>query len=343
MRPLARPRFVSRALPARFTLFASAAALAVTIGCGAPSAATVERSTVVVPPQPAQPVPPPPPSVPVAAPSAAPLFRCEGGKRFEVLQTSYCAYAEPDTWERSEARCVANGGHLMTVDPRITSDALHAALGSPLGAERAAWIGLELKSKGAKKAWTWTTGAALEDASWNTGEPNNFGGHEACAEWLVADGRWNDTRCELSQSYLCQAAKDKPLACKSGRAFSSGGVAYCLNAVDRTFAEAKRACAADGGGLAVLGTLAENRAVRDAMAARFAATRMWIGLTEAGEDGNWRWTSGVPYFEFAAWEVGEPNNFNNEEHCAELHAATWMWNDLDCGVALPSVCESTRR
>ena len=41
----------------------------------------------------------------------------------------------------------------------------------------------------------------------------------------------------------------------------------------------------------------------------------------------------------AAWASGEPNNFN-QEHCAELHGDSWTWNDLECSVKLPSVCES---
>jgi hypothetical protein len=65
---------------------------------------------------------------------------------------------------------------------------------------------------------------------------------------------------------------------------------------------------------------------------------MWIGLTDSAEEGNWSWASGSKQ-DFAAWGPGEPNNYN-EEHCAELHADSWTWNDLDCAVKLPSVCES---
>jgi len=309
--------------------------------CGAPSG-PIEAAPIVVPPQPPQPVlaltgtaTPPPPASPAAA---VPAFRCEGGKRFEVSGRSYCAHSEADTWESSEARCVANGGHLMTLDSRATDEGLHAVLGSPVGGGRAAWIGLELKTKGGKD-WRWSTGEAVTAASWNTGEPNNFDKNEACGEWLVVDGRWNDTRCALEQPYLCQQSKaDQPLACKGGRTFAAGGVSYCLNGVDRNYADAKRACAADGGGLAVLKTTEGNHAVRDAMAARFAATRMWIGLSDTAEEGNWSWTSGSG-LEYAAWAPDEPNNYN-EEHCVELHADAWKWNDLECSTKLPSVCES---
>ena len=317
--------------------------------CAETPAATANPSIVVVPVQPPQPLASAPASAasaPSAAGSIAPVasapFRCDGGKRFEVGSRSYCAHVEPDSWEASERRCVADGGHLMSLDNAATSEALHRALGSPVSAGRAAWIGLELKGrKPARRTWTWLTGEPLGAASWNAGEPNDFDGNESCAEWLVVDGRWNDTRCELRQPYLCQGKSGKPLACKGERELLVGGIPYCLHMRDRTQAEARAACIADGGSLAVLKTAEENGALRDAMAARFAAARMWIGLTDGGEEGNWSWTSGAP-LEYAAWQPGEPNDFNGED-CAELHADVWQWNDLDCAVPLPSVCESPPR
>lgn len=292
--------------------------------------------------------PPPPPVLPSPAPSAlkadAPRaaipFKCDGGKRFQASSRTYCAYAELDSWEGSERRCVANGGHLMTLDTESTSEAVYKALGSPQAAKRAAWIGLELKNKKrpGPSEWKWSSGDAVKAESWNDGEPNNFEGAEACGEWLVVDGRWNDTRCDQTQAYVCQSKPGATLACKTGRAFTVGATTYCLNANERAFPDAKRACAADGGQLAELKTAAENGALREAMAARFAATTIWIGLTDATEEGNWGWVSGAPRG-FEAWQGGEPNDFGDED-CAQLFADSWTWNDLDCNARLASVCEA---
>lgn len=310
--------------------------------CASQPGAATDRATVVVPAQPPPPAATTPPTAPVSSAetpvASGPAFKCENGKRFEIGPRTYCAYTEPETWEASEHRCVDNGGHLMALDSLATSEAVHRALGSPLGAGRAAWIGLELKTKG-KKDWKWATGEALTSAtsSWKTNEPNNFDGNEQCGELLIASGQWNDTRCELKQPYLCQSKANAELACRRGRSFSANGTSYCLNNVDRSYPDAKKACAADGGAIATFKTLDEGKAVNEAIAARFAAPRMWIGLSNSEPDG-WKWASGVP-FEFQAWQSGEPNDFNGE-NCVELFLATWTWNDLDCGVKLPSVCES---
>ena len=306
-------------------------------GCGGPSSAQRDPSQVVVPPQPPQPDPPGPPVVPVLPTVAVTPFTCATGKRFEVGGRLYCAYAQAASWEASEKRCVANGGHLMTLDTEATSKALRAALWSPLGAERAAWLGLQLQGRGAQGRWKWLSGADLSAASWNTGEPNNFGGDEACGEWLVADGRWNDTRCNLQQGYLCQFKPEQVASCRRGRAFAAGGRPYCLVSGSFSWNEAKRACTTEGGSLAVLDTAEQNSAVREALAARFSATKLWIGLTDAAEEGTWTWVSGAP-FELAAWHEEEPNDFNRE-NCAELYSDSWTWNDLDCNVERPSVCE----
>jgi hypothetical protein len=41
-------------------------------------------------------------------------------------------------------------------------------------------------------------------ANWNDGEPNNSGGNEDCVEMMASSGLWNDQRCYVSRSYLCE-------------------------------------------------------------------------------------------------------------------------------------------
>lgn len=309
--------------------------LLVLSACGGGSADT---SFVMVPTQPlASAAPAPLASAPPSAPVAAPVaFRCDA-KRFEVSGRSYCAYENGEPWDKAEERCVANGGHLMTFDARAKSDAIHRALGSPVGAGRAAWIGLELKTKH-KSDWKWNGKDAVTESNWNEGEPNDWDQNEMCGEWLVADGTWNDTRCDLKQPYLCEGSK---LDCKGGKPFEAGGVSYCLNATNRSHADAKAACARDGGTLAVFKDRTTGAKVRDAAAQKFAAKKMWIGLTDAAAEGEWRWASGERA-SFAAWQSGEPNDFNTE-NCVELWADTWTWNDFDCNATRPFVCEASRK
>ena len=310
--------------------------------CGGAAAAGGDPGAIIVPQQPPQPTATiATSSVDAAAPVviASKPFECKTGQRFETTARSYCAYSEALPWDAAEHRCVENGGHLATIESDTVSGALRSVLGSPAGLPRAAWIGLEMKKSGAKKEWRWSNGAALTAPAWSSGEPNDFygDGSEACAEWLVADGKWNDTRCTLRVPFLCQMGKT-PLSCATGNYASLLDGKYCLAKAGYTFADAKKQCAQMGGSLAGPISESENEVLRKALASRFSATRFWIGLSDVAEEGHWTWSSGATAGDFEAWDRGEPNDHQNED-CVEVHADTWSWNDFDCGAAKPFVCE----
>jgi len=316
-------------------------AASVFVACGG-AAATTDATTVVVPPQPPQPIATT--TAPIAERDAgAPIaqektFACSGGERFEIGTRSYCAYTDALSWDGAEARCVENGGHLATIDSRVTSDALKTALASPAGLPRAAWIGLEQKKVGAKKEWRWSTsGSAVKSARWSKGEPNDFygDGSESCAEWLVSDGKWNDTRCDLRLPVIC----DLPANADCGVQYkvTAAGRQYCLETPLRRFAEAKKACQQRGGQLAEPdGEISDK--LKEGFGARFPVTRFWIGLNDANDEGIFHWTSGARG-DFRAWARGEPNDYSDED-CVEVYADTWLWNDFDCAAPKASLCES---
>jgi hypothetical protein len=309
--------------------------------CGGAAAASGEVMPIVVPSQPPQPTATavaPATTADASAPiAAAKPFECKTGQRFETTMRSYCAYADALPWAAAERRCVENGGHLATLDSPTTSDALKSVLGSPQAIPRAAWIGVEMKKVGAKKEWRWSNGAAVTAPAWSNGEPNDFygDGSEACGEWLVTDGRWNDTRCNLALPFLCQMTT-KALTC-SGDFVTLLDGKYCLVRSEQTHANAKRNCAAWGGALAGPMSEAEQDLLRKTLAARFTPRRFWIGLNDIAEESSFVWTSGAS-FAFDVWQPGEPNDYQKED-CVEVNADTWTWNDFDCEAPKASVCE----
>lgn len=54
---------------------------------------------------------------------------------------------------------------------------------------------------------------------------------------------------------------------------------------------------------------------------------------------DWKWSDDTCW-SYTNWNVGEPNNGGGNEDCmATAGGSTSVWNDLDCALPLPYLCE----
>ncbi|XP_045302351.1 C-type lectin domain family 4 member K [Leopardus geoffroyi] len=69
----------------------------------------------------------------------------------------------------------------------------------------------------------------------------------------------------------------------------------------------------------------------------------WIGLTKAGSEGDWYWVDDTPFNKVQSarfWIPGEPNNYGNNEHCANIKMSSLQsWNDASCDNKLLFICK----
>ena len=72
----------------------------------------------------------------------------------------------------------------------------------------------------------------------------------------------------------------------------------------------------------------------------------WIGLfrnkTTTDPKEGWTWSDGNNFTNPQQWLPGEPNNYQNNEKCAELsaHSKQWkLWNDVNCAKLYSSICK----
>jgi hypothetical protein len=74
----------------------------------------------------------------------------------------------------------------------------------------------------------------------------------------------------------------------------------------------------------------------------------WIGINDKtnggrsdgseGNEGNFVWYNGEnPSYD--NWNQNEPNNYNDNEDCAEIYFETGTWNDVNCGQSKFFICE----
>lgn len=293
--------------------------------CG-PAAPPPAGSPVV---QVAQEAPPPPDAGPAG-------YVCEG-LPFRAGDRDYCAYSTPVAWPAAKHACAEKGGRLATFGSREEHHALWAALGPPIGAAEGIWFGLSEPQEG---AWQWQDGTAASFTRWNQGEPNDDGGDEDCAEWILGTGKWNDAPCFASRPYVCEkrAGAGAPMTC-TGKLVQTTASDYCFQLGDaQTWPNAKIACDLAGGTLAVLPTEEEGRLLHVAIGPRLALRSVWVGFTDTAREGRFRWVSGEATL-FLDWKDGEPNDDGGNEDCAEWFPEDGKMNDLPCGAARPYLCE----
>jgi hypothetical protein len=308
--PSRRPALASLAL-ASMTSFAS-------LACG-PSPALVSLGG---PPGPG-------PVRPVVARGA-----CEG-PTFQAGEHTYCVLGAPLAFDAAATKCETLGGHLAVVRSAEDNALIADTLRPMLGFEGRFWIGL---AELTEDQWMWGPGEAPTFGAWASGEPNNAGGRENCAELMVPTGEWNDRACEDAIGYVCEpsAASGAPFGC-TGRLVRTSHGEYCFHgSAQRSWDDAFAACAAAGGELAKLTTQAESDALREATRGVIGMS-VYVGLTDRAREGSFEWTHGREAFR--AFGPGEPNDAGGDEDCVELFPASGKWNDIPCALARSALCE----
>jgi len=93
-----------------------------------------------------------------------------------------------------------------------------------------------------------------------------------------------------------------------------------------TWAACESAAAALGGHLVTVNNAAEQEWLLEQFGPE---TRYWIGLTDAGSEGEWRWVTGEP-LDYTNWAAEEPNDYGpgSEDYAHMGPMAGGVWNDL---------------
>jgi len=113
---------------------------------------------------------------------------------------------------------------------------------------------------------------------------------------------------------------------ESGEFESSDGQSCYLIATELVgWVGARDACREWGGELVKIETIAEEQ---------FLLMRMeddvWIGANDRDTEDAFEWADGEPVTRFN-WSMGQPDNFQGQEHCVELRVIDQQWNDRPCG------------
>ncbi|XP_037650483.1 lactose-binding lectin l-2-like [Sebastes umbrosus] len=98
------------------------------------------------------------------------------------------------TWADAEIHCVSEGANLVSIHNLDEENFVKSLIKNFDHTEGRTWIGLsDIHKEG---TWMWSDGSAVDFVFWNTGEPNNNGGHEHCVQNNYDNAqKWNDGQC----------------------------------------------------------------------------------------------------------------------------------------------------
>ncbi|KAI5628015.1 hypothetical protein C0J50_10625, partial [Silurus asotus] len=182
-----------------------------------------------------------------------------------------------------------------------------------------AWIGLKSESVGEWK-WSLAEQTFYRDVdtyrNWSSGEPNNQGGNEHCAN-IAKNGFWFDCRCDLMLPFVCYEGKN-----------SSNNYTF-INKI-KTWYEAQTFCREKYTDLVSVRNQTENEVIRNLIQTA-VNNSVWIGLF----NDSWKW-SDQSNSSFRYWSSDKPRD---DLKCAAVNGSEQhYWSDVNCTEQLPFIC-----
>ena len=106
------------------------------------------------------------------------------------------------SWTSAESYCDSYDYHLATIDDASEDSWLDSTADSYSTLKW--WFGLNDISR--EGTFVWSDGSTSTYTNWKSGEPNNAGGNEDCAQInRYTDGTWNDEPCSSAFYFICEA------------------------------------------------------------------------------------------------------------------------------------------
>ncbi|XP_052804623.1 uncharacterized protein LOC128234426 [Mya arenaria] len=119
--------------------------------------------------------------------------------------------SDTKTWENAMINCRRQQGQMVKIDSAAEKQWLIGELAKLQTTQKLTnfWTGLNNRPRRDNNYYHWHDGTSLNAnvVNWRSGEPNNGGGIEHCAEYLTTTDRLNDRDCDNGLPYICELSK----------------------------------------------------------------------------------------------------------------------------------------
>ncbi|XP_057699735.1 C-type lectin domain family 10 member A-like [Corythoichthys intestinalis] len=113
---------------------------------------------------------------------------------------------------------------------------------------------------------------------------------------------------------------------------------YLTSTSKKTWYLSRNNCQSKGADLVIINSQDEMEFVNGLLS---GATEGWIGLSDEGIEGHWKWVDGT-LLTLSFWADDQPNSFDGDQDCVEhwhRSSGKGKWNDAKCSSKKNWVCE----
>ncbi|XP_048012769.1 macrophage mannose receptor 1-like [Megalobrama amblycephala] len=226
------------------------------------------------------------------------------------ISRQYVLIQEQKTWYQAQAYCRENHIDLATVQ---NNDDWANLRDTVYKMAKMAWVGLynDIYS------WRWSyQDENITFQKWRSGEPNNYGGREACG--LIEDRVWNDMDCRGPFPFFCFNEN------RTNR--------FVFVNESKTWQEAQSYCRHNYTDLAIISNQSEEDQITEMMTSHGLSA--WLGLFRD----TWKWSDATNVSTSSlTWLTAQPDVVTLKSPCGVSDPAGMIHYQL-CSNDLPFLC-----
>ncbi|KAM8825334.1 C-type mannose receptor 2 [Synchiropus picturatus] len=255
-------------------------------------------------------------------------YECDVG--WQAFQAGcYKVTSEKTDWDVAQKTCQKMEANLVSIH---TLPELEFILNQLKKDFEQLWIGLH--DINMQMDFQWSDHTPVIFTFWHAYEPNNFRNtQEDCVSMWGAEGRWDDSPCNLTLPSICKKpgtksdGKPQHQDCKKGWKWHSPAC-YWVGEDLVTFDAARKSCEDHGATLITI-TNRFEQAFANSLVFGHSGDSFWIGLHNRDNPGTYRWLSGDDV-SYTNWNRDQPVNVRGGCVSMATFLATGLWEVRPC-------------